>query len=168
MDVKLVMFKADGERREFTLADGVSVVGRDAGCELRVPLGEVSRRHAQFEVSGGTLTVKDLESSNGTYVNVKRVEEPRKLEPGDSVMIGPVVFTVQIDGEPKEIEPVRTRLEQPKTAAAPAKAEGPLSEDELMAELTEPMDVLDEMTDDDDDTNDADDTRLSMGDDDDK
>ncbi len=164
MDVKLVMFKADGERRDFTLADGVSVIGRDEGCELRVPLGEVSRRHAQFEVSGATLTVKDLDSSNGTYVNVKRVEEPQELEPGDSVMIGPVVFTVQIDGEPEEIEPVRTRVEQPKTAAAPAKAEGPLSEDELMAELTEPMDVLDEMTG--DDADDADDTRLSMGDDD--
>ena len=86
---------------------------------------------------------------------------------GDSVMIGPVIFTVQIDGEPEEIEPVRTRVEQPKTAAAPAQAEGPLSEDELMAELTEPMDVLDEMTGDDaDDAGDADDTRLSMGDDD--
>ena len=88
--------------------------------------------------------------------------EETALEPGDSVMIGPVVFAVQINGQPKKIEPVRSRLEQPKTAAAPAKAEGPLSEDELMAELTEPMDVLDEMTGDD-----ADDTRLSMGDDDD-
>ena len=54
MDVKLVMFKTDGQRREFTLADGVSVIGRDEGCELRVPLGEVSRRHAEFEVSGAT------------------------------------------------------------------------------------------------------------------
>ena len=161
MDVKLVMFKTDGQRREFTLADGVSIIGRDEGCELRVPLGEVSRRHAEFEVSGATLTVKDLESSNGTYVNVKRVEAPLELEPGDSVMIGPVVFTVQIDGEPEEIEPIRTKVGQPKTAAAPAKAEGPLSEDELMAELTDPMDVLDEMTGDD-----ADDTQLSMGEDD--
>ncbi len=162
MDVKLVMFKTDGQRREFTLPDGVSVIGRDEGCELRVPLGEVSRRHAEFEVSGATLTVKDLESSNGTYVNVKRVEELQELEPGDNVMIGPLVFIVQIDGEPEEIEPIRTKVEQPKAAAAPAKAEGPLSEDELMAELTDPLDVLDEMTGDD-----ADDTTLSMGEDDD-
>lgn len=110
MDVRLVMFKESGERKEFPLGEGMTLIGRQEDCDLRIPLGEISRRHAQIIIHEGTVTLRDLGSSNGTYVNNQRITE-QELNPGDHVVLGPVVFTVQIDGEPAELRHVRTRLE---------------------------------------------------------
>ena len=109
MDVKLVMFRDSGERREFQVSGGITTVGRKDDCDIRIPVAEVSRHHAEFRQSGTLLELKDLGSANGTFVNNKRVKQ-HKLSPGDHVVIGPVVFTVQIDGNPKDIRPVKTTL----------------------------------------------------------
>lgn len=53
----------------------------------------VSRAHATLRAAGGTLSVHDLGSRNGTYVNGERVERG-ELSPGDSLRIGPVVLVV--------------------------------------------------------------------------
>jgi pSer/pThr/pTyr-binding forkhead associated (FHA) protein len=118
MDVKLVMFRNDGTRKDFPVVNDTVTVGRGETCELRVPLLSVSRRHCQIVVEGDTVTVKDLGSSNGTFVNNKRVTE-EVLKPGDRLVLGPVVFTVQIDGKPEEIKPARTKVRKP-AAEAPA------------------------------------------------
>ena len=111
MDVKLVMFKRNGARKDFPVKGGAMVIGRGEECELRIPLLSVSRRHCQLTAEGKAAKVKDLASSNGTYVNNRRVNE-QELKPGDRLVVGPVVFTVQIDGKPEEIRPVKTRGER--------------------------------------------------------
>jgi pSer/pThr/pTyr-binding forkhead associated (FHA) protein len=111
MDVKLVMFKSNGQRKDIAIASPVTVVGRGESCDLRVPLMSVSRNHCEIRNENDSLTVKDLGSSNGTYVNNKRINE-ETVSAGDRLVIGPVVFTVQIDGEPEEIRPVKTRAQR--------------------------------------------------------
>ena len=106
MDVKLVMFKPDGRRKDIPITTDTTVIGRGENCDLRVPLLSVSRRHTEVSIVDGVLKVKDLASSNGTYVNNGRVNES-VLEAGDRLVVGPVVFTVQIDGVPEEISPVQ-------------------------------------------------------------
>jgi len=108
MEAKLVMFKPDGKRRDFLLEKSVTVIGRGEECDFQVPLLDVSRRHCELTVDGDRIKVKDLASSNGTYVNNKRVNES-ELRAGDRLAIGPVIFTLQVDGVPGEIEPVKTR-----------------------------------------------------------
>ncbi len=110
MKVCLVMFKEDGTRKEFPVQSEKTIIGRKEDCDLRIPLGEVSRQHAVLMVSNGEVSIRDLGSSNGTYVNNQRVTE-QELEAGDHIVIGPVVFTVQIDGVPKDVRQVQTRLE---------------------------------------------------------
>jgi len=117
MDVSLIMFKENGERKQFAIESGKTVIGRKEDCGLRIPLGEISRKHAILMVDEKTVTLRDLGSANGTYVNNKRVTE-QELRPGDHIVIGPVVFTVQIDGNPSELKPVQTRLEARKPASA--------------------------------------------------
>ena len=107
MNVALVMFKADGTRRDFPLTKDQIVVGRKANCDLRIPLTSVSRQHCEITVDEDTIRVRDLGSSNGTFHNSIRVQEA-KLSAGDEVVIGPVVFTVVVDGQPEDIKPVRT------------------------------------------------------------
>jgi len=108
MDVKLVMFKSNGQRKDFPIINPRTVIGRAETCDLRVPLLSVSRRHCELIISGEQVKIRDLASSNGTYVNNQRVNE-LLLTAGDRVVIGPIVFTLQIDGRPEEIHPVKTK-----------------------------------------------------------
>ncbi len=108
MEVKLVTFKTNGQRKDFGLRGAVTVIGRGEKCELRVPVSSVSRRHCEFTISDDELKVKDLASSNGTYVNNKRVNESLLIA-GDRIVVGPVVFTVQINGKPEEIQPAKAQ-----------------------------------------------------------
>lgn len=108
MKVVLVMYK-DEERRDFPVAKGVTVVGRARECDLRIPTRDTSRRHCEITVSDKGVAVRDLNSSNGVFVNGRRVEESR-LNAGDKLTIGPVRFIVQIDGKPATIKPSDTAL----------------------------------------------------------
>ena len=56
----------------------------------------VSRRHAEFEVAGGTVVVRDLGGTNGTYVNGELVRGSQSLVAGDRINIGP--FELTFDG----------------------------------------------------------------------
>lgn len=111
MQVVLVMFRADGERRSFSIVRDMTVVGRREDCDLRIPLGEVSRKHCRLIRDGDAIRLEDLGSSNGTFHNGQRVREAT-LGAGDTVQIGPVTFMVQIDGVPAD--------EDMQPAAAPA------------------------------------------------
>jgi pSer/pThr/pTyr-binding forkhead associated (FHA) protein len=103
MKVVLIMFK-DDERREFPLSTKKTIVGRRQDCDLRIPTRDVSRRHCEITHDEEEAIVRDLGSSNGTYVNGKRVAETT-LNPGDRLAVGPVTFVVQLDGKPAEIKP---------------------------------------------------------------
>jgi pSer/pThr/pTyr-binding forkhead associated (FHA) protein len=111
MDVKLIMFREDGTRRGFPLARGTTTIGRKTDCHIRIPLAEVSRHHAEIVVEEDGVLLKDLGAANGTFLNNRRVTE-EDIEPGDQILIGPVVFTVQINGEPADgdMVEVRTKL----------------------------------------------------------
>ena len=103
MQAVLVMFRADGERRSFSIARDMTVIGRREDCDLRIPLGDISRKHCRIVRDGDMLKLEDLGSSNGTFLNAHRVQEAL-LSPGDSIQVGPVVFVLQVDGEPEDDE----------------------------------------------------------------
>ena len=109
MEIKLVMFKNDGQRKDFPVSGPITAIGRGEDCGLRVPLLSVSRRHCELSLTDQGIKVKDMGSSNGTYVNNKRISGEMVLKAGDRIAVGPVVFTVQIDGWPEEIRPVKTK-----------------------------------------------------------
>ncbi len=99
MQVVLVMFHGDGERRSFSVARDMTVIGRREDCDLRIPVTDVSRKHCRLVKDRDMLRVEDLGSSNGTYINGQRVQEAY-IKAGDVVQVGPVQFIVQIDGIP--------------------------------------------------------------------
>jgi pSer/pThr/pTyr-binding forkhead associated (FHA) protein len=101
MDVALLLMRDGGQRRRFPLEHDVATVGRGEGCDLRIPLGDVSRKHCSLIKSDDGLVIQDIGSSNGTFVNGKRVQEA-SLRAGDQIRIGSLRFIVQIDGSPSE------------------------------------------------------------------
>jgi len=135
MQVVLVMFRSDGGRKSFSVTRDIVVVGRREDCDLRIPLGEVSRKHCRFVKDGDALRVEDLGSSNGTFLNGERVQESA-VNPGDTVQVGPVMFVVQVDGAPAEDEmrpTARPTPEAPSEAAtlAPATTGDDIAEGEF-------------------------------------
>lgn len=112
MDVKLIVFREDGSKRAFSLQPGATTIGRKNDCTIRIPLATVSRRHAEVFVDDDQVLIKDLGTANGTFLNSQRVEQD-DLQPGDQIMIGPVIFTVQIDGEPADEDLIAVRSKPP-------------------------------------------------------
>ena len=102
MDVQLVFFKANGTQKAFPLPSDVTVIGRRQDCDLCIPLMPVSRRHCELDKEREAIRLRDLGSQNGTYLNGKRIEES-VINPGDYLQVGPVTFTLQIDGKPENI-----------------------------------------------------------------
>jgi pSer/pThr/pTyr-binding forkhead associated (FHA) protein len=101
MQVVLAMFRSDGDRRSFSLHKDLTVVGRREDCDLRIPLGEISRKHCRLIKDGEALRVEDLGSSNGTFHNGQRIQEA-VIQAGDTVQVGSIAFVVQIDGVPAD------------------------------------------------------------------
>ena len=121
MEVVLVMFKTDGNRRSFSLRKDMTVIGRREDCDLRIPLGEISRKHCRLIKDGETLKVEDLGSSNGTYHNGVRIQESA-IQPGDTVQVGSIAFVVQMDGQPADdqLHPILAGTAPPPLEAAAA------------------------------------------------
>ena len=103
MNVNLIMFKTNGQQKAIPVVKSKTVLGRGSECDLRIPIESCSRMQCQLLMEGEVLRLKDLGSSNGTYVNNVRVQET-VLNPGDKLMIGPITMTVQINGMPAEIK----------------------------------------------------------------
>ncbi len=112
MDINLVMFKKSGTRKEFNLPSNITILGRRQDCDLCIPLMVVSRRHCQLKKQEDALFVRDLGSKNGTFVNGKKIEDQMPLNPGDYIQIGPLTFTIQIDGRPIEVKKPDTAIIQ--------------------------------------------------------
>ncbi|MEM9881994.1 MAG: FHA domain-containing protein [Planctomycetota bacterium] len=77
---------------------GAWVIGRDRG-DLVLTDSRVSRRHAEVSVQNGVFVIRDLGSSNGTWVNGRRVAGLAELEQGDRIQVGRVTLLVgQVGG----------------------------------------------------------------------
>jgi two-component system cell cycle response regulator len=75
-----------------------AVLGRDAGCTVPLPAEDVSRRHARVAPDGAGHVVVDLGSTNGTWVNGRRVDVHR-LAAGDRLRIGSFVAAYVAPGD---------------------------------------------------------------------
>lgn len=83
-----------GSSRQFPLVVGEHTIGRagDAAVPVLTPLA--SRHHARLVVSLDSITVEDLSSRNGTFVNDQRIERTTPLSPGDRLKVGGQTFVV--------------------------------------------------------------------------
>ncbi|MBN2469646.1 MAG: FHA domain-containing protein, partial [Anaerolineae bacterium] len=85
------IFREDGQSvRRVRLTDFPYTIGRARDCDLVLDQTGVSRLHARLDYAHEQVTVTDLGSTNGTYVNRQRIEphKPRRLKSGDMVNLG--------------------------------------------------------------------------------
>lgn len=104
-----VKFLSGPERgKEYLLPKGLIIFGRDRECQILILSEGVSKKHAQITVSDNEkLFIADLDSSNGVFVNGKKIHE-KELKEGDQVGLYNVVFEVQKKSKKKYAALVQT------------------------------------------------------------
>jgi ABC-2 type transport system ATP-binding protein len=110
--VTLAIIEGSEAGREFPVTKQ-TVIGRDPAADLVIADSGVSTKHASFVPADGGLTVQDLGSRNGTFVNDQRLSASQLLQPGDRVQLGSTVLEVRGEAPP------------PAPAAAPAASAPP-------------------------------------------
>jgi S-DNA-T family DNA segregation ATPase FtsK/SpoIIIE len=100
------------------LGRGLHLVGREHGCDVRVPDPDISRRHLELRVGDGEVEVRDLGSTNGSRLGDEPLDERfRRWPPGTALRLG--ATTLAVDGAPEAataLEPAaggRTRIRPP-------------------------------------------------------
>jgi pSer/pThr/pTyr-binding forkhead associated (FHA) protein len=100
MKVQLIVVQGKPEGKVIPLMGPNFKIGRGEMCHLRPNSEQVSREHAEFQITADQVTVRDLGSRNGTLVNGKALTEPTTLKDRDLVQVGPLTFAVSIQDVP--------------------------------------------------------------------
>ncbi len=99
--------RGKGLPRKATVVEGDQMRGKSFGLEEELTIGRsdkcrvilddsyVSQLHARIFMKNGTCMVEDLGSTNGTYVNQRRISSPVQLQRGDRVKIGKTVLEMK-------------------------------------------------------------------------
>ncbi len=124
------------EPREYMLQPGKTSLGRNPENDIVVNDDSASRLHAELEYDGatGALVLRDLGSTNGTFINRERLEEPRALRPDDQFRIGYHQLTVSERGVPRAA-----------TSGAALPATQPLTRDLVLQSVDQHALVLNEV-----------------------
>ena len=78
------------------------LIGRDEKCNIQLDSEEVSRVHCSLFVKDDEVVLHDRKSSNGTFVNKRRLRGELQMEDGDSIQVGPQLFTINIERDDDE------------------------------------------------------------------
>ncbi len=116
MEVKLIVTNGRHTGREIPVKGPKFYIGRAEDCHLRPASDQVSRHHCVIRVASDSVTVRDLGSRNGTFVNGKRISDKSPLMPGDRLVVGQLDFDVHIVGAP-ELHPSPTAAATGQVAA---------------------------------------------------
>ncbi len=101
--INLVRDISEGEKAyEFNAPE--LVIGRDQRCDLILEENTVSAEHARFSYHHGNWWVEDLQSRNGTLLNLELITTPTVVTSGDEIQIGKELLRIEISGSPKGLE----------------------------------------------------------------
>ena len=93
----IISEKGGAERRESFDKNEINV-GRVQGNDLMLPKGNVSKHHARLLFRDGRFIVTDLKSTNGTYVNGRKIAQATIVREGDKIYIGDFVLRLETNG----------------------------------------------------------------------
>jgi pilus assembly protein CpaF len=106
-----------GEQRRMVFNKPEVTIGRVQGNDIVLPKGNVSKRHARIVLKDGKFIIVDLKSTNGTYVNGRKITSPLVVKDSDKIYIGD--FVVGVD------EAAAPESEMPSESTAPPPVDRP-------------------------------------------
>src|SRR5277367_5278088 len=121
----IIIQEKGGEQRRMVFNKPEVTIGRVQGNDIVLPKGNVSKRHARIVLKDGKFIIVDLKSTNGTYVNGRKITSPLVVKDSDKIYIGD--FIVGVDesatGEPDGAS--ETTTPPPGSGVAPSDARPP-------------------------------------------
>ncbi len=140
MQVKLRVIGGKNDGREIKIGVPEFVIGRGEEAHLKPSSDLISRMHCSLKVQNGMVTIADMGSRNGTYVNGQKLDGAHQAKSGDTLRVGRLQFEVIVDhGEPGNKKP---RVDGVAEAAArtAAASNGMLDEDSITDWLSSNVD----------------------------
>ena len=101
----IITEKGGNERREVFDRTEINV-GRVQGNELMLPKGNVSKHHARLLYRDGRFIVTDLKSTNGTYVNGRKITQATIVREGDKIYIGDFILRLEVPPQQQAAAPI--------------------------------------------------------------
>ena len=100
--LEIVFLTGPNKDKHFEISSASLRIGRSSSSDVQIPDEELSRNHCMIEVSSdGALTITDLASANGTFLNGENIEgDTKPLKIGDEVSIGTSVFVITTPTSP--------------------------------------------------------------------
>jgi pilus assembly protein CpaF len=109
--IKLTITEKGGEPRALSFDQPEVSIGRVQGNDIVLAKGNISKRHSKLTLVDGRMTVADVKSTNGTYVNGRKISEPTVVRAGDKIFVGD--FLIVIDPGAAEISSTGSRRGPP-------------------------------------------------------
>src|SRR5688572_24051572 len=103
---QLTINEKGGPSRQESFEKTEITIGRVQGNDVILPKGNISKRHSRIVLKDGKFIIVDLKSTNGTYVNGKKITAPQVIKSTDKIYIGD--FTIQLtpmNGAASQAEP---------------------------------------------------------------
>ncbi|MBX5483151.1 MAG: Flp pilus assembly complex ATPase component TadA [Myxococcaceae bacterium] len=91
----ITLAEKSGGTEQLTFDKNEVTIGRLAGNDIVLAKGNVSKYHSRIVLKDGKFIIVDMKSTNGTYVNGKKISAPQVIKPTDKVYIGDYILTVE-------------------------------------------------------------------------
>lgn len=95
----LTVLEGENFGEEYECRDRETTIGRSSGNDIVIKDEGISRRHCMIEPATSAYVLKDLNSTNGTFLNNKRISSSVALRHGDKIKIGKAVLQFIISEE---------------------------------------------------------------------
>ena len=131
----LIIRDRNGTERVEHFAEKEVLIGRVPGNSLVLRAGNISRQHARIAANGIRLIVSDLGSSNGTFVNGRRIRQPTILRDGDEIWIGDFYLRVELPSSSSTLGVQAPREPKWYVFSDRGGSEGPLSTSQVSSSI---------------------------------
>ncbi|MCA9524180.1 MAG: Flp pilus assembly complex ATPase component TadA [Myxococcales bacterium] len=102
MVYQITIFEKGGQERVWSFDKEEVSIGRVQGNDIILPKGNISKRHARIVYKDGKFILVDLRSTNGTYVNGRKIASPIVVTPSDKIYVGDFILSVNESGDDEQ------------------------------------------------------------------
>jgi uncharacterized protein involved in exopolysaccharide biosynthesis len=113
----LLVVAGENAGKLFPLSKPELLIGRSPNADIRINEKAVSHNHARLQLENGSCTLRDLESTNGTFVNNELIAGSVRLRGGDAVGVGSTTFTYLAGAETSSDQTIQLRNQSQAPAA---------------------------------------------------
>src|ERR1041384_2813122 len=127
MSFSVILTEKGGATQRLDVESEEITIGRVDENDICLPKGNISKKHTKIVVKDGKIIVLDLKSTNGTYVNGKKLAGPQVITPSDKVYVGDFIISVEppdyegaADGEQVDSPPTMQHVDEEEATEPPA------------------------------------------------